>query len=125
MIHHAILGLTLVALTSTGPLDNQDPSQSKLSNLERNAVVQKFVTGATDCVVRAVQNRAASAGESAQLGELIVAVMPACVDLMRAMIDSFDQNFGEGSGEAFFSGSFLDLLPVAVNKRVNGARSQK
>jgi hypothetical protein len=35
---------------------------------------------------------------------------------MRAMIDSYDQYFGTGSGEAFFSGPYLDVLPTAVTK---------
>jgi hypothetical protein len=31
------------------------------------------------------------------------------------MIDAYDRFFGDGSGEAFFMGPYLDALPAAVN----------
>ena len=40
--------------------------------------------------------------------------MPACVAPVRAMIDAYDQYYGEGSGESFFMGPYLDLLPKLV-----------
>ena len=40
--------------------------------------------------------------------------MPACVAPVRAMIDAYDQYYGEGSGQAFFMGPYLDVLPQAV-----------
>jgi hypothetical protein len=52
------------------------------------------------------------------LGELIVDAMPVCANSMRAMIDAYDRYFGDGSGEAFFSGPYLDVLPAAISKRV-------
>ena len=30
------------------------------------------------------------------------------------MIDAYDSYYGEGSGEAFFMGPYLDVLPKAV-----------
>ncbi len=48
--------------------------------------------------------------------------MPGCADLMRAMIDSYDRYFGEGAGEAFFSGPYLDVLPTAVANWARDAR---
>jgi len=45
--------------------------------------------------------------------------MDACIDAMRAMISAHDRLFGEGSGEAFFMGPYLDVLPATVNKLVN------
>jgi hypothetical protein len=32
------------------------------------------------------------------------------------MIDAYDRYFGEGSGEAFFMGPYLDILPRVVIK---------
>ncbi|MGZ3410886.1 MAG: hypothetical protein ACXWJW_01965 [Xanthobacteraceae bacterium] len=118
MILHTILGVQLVVLAATGPVGDQLSRASPGSISEKTAVVQQFVNRATECVVQAVASKSKGATEPQRLGELIVAVMPDCVDRMRAMIDSFDRNFGEGAGEAFFSGSYLDLLPVAVNKRI-------
>jgi hypothetical protein len=37
---------------------------------------------------------------------------------LRAMIDAHDRFFGEGSGETFFMGPYLDALPAAVTKQV-------
>jgi len=42
---------------------------------------------------------------------------------MRSMIDAYDEYFGDGTGEAFFSGPYLDVLPTAVSHWV-GAHKQ-
>jgi hypothetical protein len=34
------------------------------------------------------------------------------------MIDAYDRYFGDGTGEAYFMGPYLDELPVAVGKWV-------
>jgi hypothetical protein len=51
---------------------------------------------------------------SANMGDLIVQSMPSCVAPVRAMIDAYDQYYGDGSGEAFFMGPYLDALPRLV-----------
>jgi hypothetical protein len=55
------------------------------------------------------------------LGDLIVASIPACMRPVRAMIDGYDRYFGEGTGEAFFMGPYLDVLPIMVSKWTEGA----
>jgi hypothetical protein len=85
------------------------------SKAEKAAVVQRLVNHATECVVNEVR---AGANASDDLGERIVAAMPTCAETVREMIESFDANYGEGSGETFFSGSFLDILPQIVSKRL-------
>jgi hypothetical protein len=47
--------------------------------------------------------------------------MSNCVVPVRAMIDAYDRYFGEGEGEAFFMGPYLDVLPSAVGKWVRDA----
>jgi hypothetical protein len=37
---------------------------------------------------------------------------------VRALIEAYDRYFGEGEGEAFFMGPYLDVLPSAVSKWV-------
>jgi hypothetical protein len=37
---------------------------------------------------------------------------------VRALIDGHDQLYGEGSGEQFFMGPYLDALPGAVHSLV-------
>ena len=43
-----------------------------------------------------------------------VASIPACVTPVRAMIDAYDHYYGGGTGAAFFTGPYLDVLPKAV-----------
>ena len=82
--------------------------------------MQPFLRSATECVAKAVAadprfGKRKSAGD---FGDLIVDSMPPCAQQMRTMIDAYDRYFGEGSGEAFFMGPYLDLLPKAVTKWV-------
>ena len=58
---------------------------------------------------------------NANLGDLIVASMPVCISQVRAMIEAYDRYFGDGEGEAFFMGPYLDVLPSAVTKWVRDA----
>jgi hypothetical protein len=44
--------------------------------------------------------------------------MTTCADAMRAMIDGYDRFYGAGTGETFFSGPYLDVLPTAVHKLI-------
>jgi hypothetical protein len=44
--------------------------------------------------------------------------MPSCAIHVRIMIEAYDRYFGEGEGEAFFMGPYLDVLPSAVSKWV-------
>ena len=55
---------------------------------------------------------------SADLGDLIVDSMPHCAAQVRTMIEAYDRYFGDGEGETFFMGPYLDLLPSAVSKWV-------
>jgi hypothetical protein len=38
------------------------------------------------------------------------------------MIDAYDRLYGDGAGETFFMGPYLDALPAAVTTRVKDAR---
>jgi hypothetical protein len=58
---------------------------------------------------------------AADMNEMIVASMAPCAEAMRSMIDAHDRLFGEGSGEAFFMGPYLEGLPLTINKMVKGA----
>jgi hypothetical protein len=40
--------------------------------------------------------------------------MSACVGPMRSMIDAHDRLYGNGFGEPFLLGPYLDFLPAAV-----------
>ncbi len=117
MIVSALTGLSLIVLAANGPLD-LDRSVANLSTHQKTAAVQPLVRRATECVAKSVATdpRVGTLELPGVLGDLIVASMPSCAELMRAMIEGFDLYFGNGTGEAYFSGPYLDALPSAVSK---------
>lgn len=128
MILAALVGLSLVSnasfdphlTTPTGLAAMQSGAQ--MSPHQKAAVLRPLIRSASDCVAHAVaaNPRFHKNEDATEVNELIVASMDACVDAMRAMISTHDRLFGDGSGEAFFMGPFLDILPATVNKLVNG-----
>ncbi len=121
MILPAFTGASLLILTAATPEADLDTMRAHLTHQERPAAVQPFITRATECVARSVAADPRSS-DGTKLGDLIVDSMPVCADLMRSMIDTYDQYFGDGTGEAFFSGPYLDVLPKAVGKWVARGR---
>jgi hypothetical protein len=126
MMFAPLFATALVATVATGPID-QSTSAGNLSLQQKKAATQPLVRSATDCIVRAVaadpRYGAKPAAElGSELGDIIVASMPSCVAPVRAMIDAYDRYYGEGSGEAFFMGPYLDVLPNAVIEAGNKAR---
>jgi hypothetical protein len=114
MILAPLLGTALVVAVATDPL-NDPPGATNLSAQQKSAVMQPLMRSATDCIVRAVvADPRYGTKPVAELGDLIVDSMPACVAPVRAMIDAYDRYYGEGSGQAFFMGPYLDVLPKAV-----------
>jgi hypothetical protein len=114
MILAPLFGTALLVAVATGPID--DPmGLTHLTPREKSAATQPLVRSATDCIAHAVfADPRYHASDSAGLGNLIVDSMPSCVASVRAMIDAYDQYYGDGSGEAFFMGPYLDLLPKLV-----------
>lgn len=114
MILAPLAGAALILSVATGP--NVAPKgASELSVAQKNAAAQKLVRTATDCIARTVTADPRFRSQ-AELGDLIVDSMPTCLGQLRAMIDVYDQYFGDGMGEAFFMGPYLDLLPKAIIK---------
>jgi hypothetical protein len=90
----------------------------RMSIQQINAATQPYVRSATDCIARSVttDTRFRKEDPAANLGDLIVDAVPKCLVPVRAMISAYDQYFGEGSGEEFFMGPYLDVLPNIVMK---------
>lgn len=120
MIFAPLIGTALVVAVATGPTD---PSglETRLTSQERIAATEPLIRAATKCIVHAVATDPRYSQKPAALGDLIVASMPTCVSPVRAMIDAYDRYYGEGSGEAFFMGPYLDVLPQAVLDAGRGA----
>ena len=121
MILAKIAAATLVVSAAAAPMD--PAANLQLSIQQKNAVTQAYVRSATDCVARVVaaDARFRRNDPASNLGDLIEQSMPKCVEPMRAMIDAFDLYFGEGTGERFFEGPYLDALPNSVVKRIVNA----
>jgi hypothetical protein len=116
MILAPLVGATLILGVATGPMVEPNGT-THLSMHQKNAAVQPLVRSATDCIARSVA--ADPRYRTSELGDLIVDSMRGCVGPVRAMIDAYDRYFGDGTGEAFFMGPYLDVLPTAVSKWVN------
>jgi hypothetical protein len=122
MILQTLAGLSLVVTVSidahlTDPLGRAG-SAAQMSMQQKNAAVQPLVRSATECVAKTVSSdpRFAVQLKSGDINDLIVESVPSCVDPMRQMIDAYDRYFGMGTGESFFAGPYLDVLPAAVHR---------
>ena len=122
MLLKTLIGASLLVSASIDrQLQDGAPGAEKsalhMSDRQKNAAVRPLVRSATECVARNISAnpRFAAAGQD-DVNDLIVDSMTSCVDAMRAMIDGYDRYFGAGTGEMFFSGPYLDLLPAAVHK---------
>jgi hypothetical protein len=107
----------VVAVAIAPPADlSADPAAPiALSAQQKAAATEPLVHAATACIVRTViADPRYGKGAGAALGDLIVQSMPACRTPVRAMIDAYDRYYGDGTGEAFFMGPYLDVLPKAV-----------
>ena len=96
-----------------------DVPSDRLSLQQRNAATQAYVRPATDCIANSVVShpRFRKQDPAANLGDLIVEAVPNCLGPLRAMIAAYDRYFGEGAGEKFFMGPYLDRLPDLLLKK--------
>ena len=117
MILSALTGASLLVMAAATPDIDHATSSAHLNPQQRAAAVQPAISRATECVARTIAADP-RASDASRLGDLIVDSMQPCRDVMRSMIDTYDQYFGDGTGEAFFSGPYLDVLPTAVSKWV-------
>lgn len=95
-----------------------------LSGEQKDASVRPLVSSATECIARTVSAdpRYPIIARGAAFNTLIVESVPPCVDALRLMIDAYDRLYGDGAGETFFMGPYLDSLPDAVTTRVKNVR---
>jgi hypothetical protein len=114
MIIAKLVGAALTIGAAIGPGTDPSGSPANLSMQQKNAAVQPLVRTATDCITRTAA--ADPRFRKQDLGDIIVDSISSCVEPVRAMIDAYDQYFGDGTGEAFFMGPYLDVLPNVVIK---------
>jgi hypothetical protein len=122
MLLAPLAGAALIMSVATGPAVEPHGLTAKMTAQQKNAAVQPLVRSATECIARAVIGDPRFGKKlPSDIGDLIAESMPACVRPVRAMIDGYDRYFGEGAGEAFFMGPYLDVLPTVVTKWTDGA----
>ena len=120
MILAPLAAAALLVSVATAP--NANPALSPtLSMQQKSAAMQPLMRSATECIARAVSANPRFGQRNSDLGDLIVASMSGCTAHVRAMIEAYDRYFGDGEGEAFFMGPYLDVLPAAVTKWVRDA----
>jgi hypothetical protein len=108
--------MALVVTVATGPGAELPAPITPMSAQQKSAAMQPLVRSATECIANSVANDPRSGADRTNLGDLIVDSMPGCVTPVRAMIDAYDRFYGNGTGEAFFTGPYLDILPRAVSE---------
>ena len=117
MILAPLAAAALLATVATAPHANPTLLPA-LSMHQRSAAIQPLMRSATECIARTVGADPRFGKPNADLGDLIVDSMPHCAAQVRTMIEAYDRYFGDGEGEAFFIGPYLNLLPSAVSKWV-------
>jgi len=123
MIVKSLLGLSLVlnvSLEVQTPMPASPAAWSQLSVRQKETALLPLVLRATDCIVRKVSAdpRYSSDIRPSDINDLIVDSISACARPVRAMIDAHNRMYGDGTGEAFLLGPYLDVLPAAVVKQV-------
>jgi len=113
MMIASLFGAAMLMAVATDP-STDGADATLLSAQQKMAATEPLVRSATDCIVRAVTTDPRYDAKTPALGDLIVDAMPSCLRPVRAMIDAYDRYYGEGTGEAFFMGPYLDVLPKAV-----------
>lgn len=121
MFHAPLAAAAIVIAIATNPASETAGLPAYLPAQQKQAAMQPLVRSATECIARAVRADSHFKPAMADLGDLIVASVPSCVGSVRAMIDGYDRYYGDGSGEAFFQGPYLDILPVAVNEWIRNS----
>jgi hypothetical protein len=126
MILETLFGLSLVMNVS---LDTEVPPADpaawmQMSVRQKDAALLPLVQRATECIVHQVSAdpRYKTELRPDEINDLIVDSIAACERPVRAMVDAHDRMYGNGSGEAFLLGPYLDVLPSAVVRQVRVKR---
>ena len=118
MIVGALVGLSLAVNVSVdrGAIDRMTGFESHYTEAQKNAAVRPLMKSATECIARKVATdpRYPQLSQIGNVTDLIVDSITPCLPAVRALIDAHDELYGEGSGETFFMGPYLDALPAAV-----------
>lgn len=122
MMLDSVFGLSLaltVSLQSPLPQAEAGARLPALSVHTREAQLLPYVQKATACILHRAGARVHVELPGDALNALIARSMRACAGPLRAMVGAHDRLHGEGSGENFLLGPYLDVLPAAVLREVH------
>ena len=126
VVAKSALALVLIAPVAVDPHGQWPPPErgASMSFDQKDATIRPLVSSATECIARMVSAdpRLEVTRRGFDLNNLIVESVPSCLDALRSMIDAYDRLYGEGSGETFFMGPYLEGLPEAVTTRVKNGQ---
>ena len=121
--------LVSAALTIPVSIDHAGPdldgrTVERLTLAQKRAAARSLISSANECIASAVATdpRFGKTANAGDINDLIVESVPSCLDAVRTMIEGHDRLFGQGSGESFFTGPYLDALPDAVHGLMQRAR---
>lgn len=83
-----------------------------LTGAEKAAQVEPYTNATTACIIQAMSKGAAV--QVSEVTDRIVVAFQQCSAPARALIEVHDRLYGEGTGELFFNGPYLDALPAQV-----------
>ena len=121
MIVGALVGLSLAVNVSIdrGAIDGMTgfAAEPHYTEAQKNAAVRPLMKSAAECIARkvAADPRYPQLSRIGDVTDLIVDSITPCLPAVRALIDTHDEFYGEGSGETFFMGPYLDALPAAIS----------
>lgn len=123
MIVKSLVGLSLVLSVSLDAEPPKPPAAvawNHFSARHIEAALLPLVQRATACILRQVSADPRYRGTPGpdEINQLIIESITPCARPVRAMIKAHDRLYGDGSGEAFLLGPYLDVLPSAVVKQV-------
>lgn len=119
MFVKAVAGLSLIVSVAVNPgivAPDGERTPDALSVHEKTAILHPLIDLANECVVQAVASNPRLGRHD--VTDLIVESFNQCAGPVRAMIEAHDHYYGNGSGEQFFMGPYLDALPAAVTSIV-------
>jgi len=118
MMHAPLAAAAFIVAMSLASANETVGPITDLSAPQKDSAMQPLVRSATECIARSVAADPRFVPAQANLGDLIVDAIPSCTLPVRAMIDACDRYYGACTGEAFFKGAYLDILPRAVSEWV-------
>jgi hypothetical protein len=124
MIVGALVGVSLAVNVSIdrGAIDQMSGLYAgpQYTEAQKSAAVRPLMKSATECIARkvAADPRFPQLSRIGKVTDLIVDSITPCLPAVRALIDTHDEFYGEGSGETFFMGPYLDALPAAVSELI-------